>query len=100
MTASPAAASKGQCPSGRMCVWSGTNFTGAMESFSSTGSYLGIDLSTSRSAFNNRSKRTYLNRQSNGSGYYSCFGPGNSDSSLSGWQLSAEAVYLSTYTNC
>lgn len=83
-----------------MRVWTSSNFTGAMESFSSTGSYQGTDLSTSRSAYNNRSKRTYLNRESNGSGSYSCFGAGDSDSSLTGWQLSAEAVYLSTFTNC
>ncbi len=83
-----------------MCIWTQSNYTGAIEIFSSTGSYLGIDLSTARSAYNNRSKRTYLNRYSDGSGSYSCFGPGDSDSALTNWQLSAEAVYLSTYTNC
>ena len=83
-----------------MCVWTGSNYTGGMESFSTTGSYRLIDLSTARSAYNNRSKRTYLHKESNGSSSYTCFGPGGSDSSLTSWQTSAEAVYLSTYTNC
>lgn len=102
-TVSPAVAgveSMGQCPSGRMCVWSGTSFTGTMQSFSTTGTYLSINLSTIRSAYNNRTKRTYLDELPNGGGNYSCFGAGDSDSSLSTWQLTAQAVYLSTYTNC
>lgn len=103
-TGSPAVAggtqSLSQCPSGRMCLWTGTGFTGTMQSFSTTGSYQSISLSVTRSAYNNRTKRTYLDELPNGGGRYSCFGPGDSDSSLSTWQLSAEAVYLSTYTNC
>ena len=100
---SPATASTdslSQCPSGYMCVWSGTNYSGTMQKFSATGSYKAITLSSIQSAYNHRSYRSYVHEQSDGSGVFACFNPGNRNSNLSGWLENAEAVYLSTATNC
>jgi hypothetical protein len=89
-----------QCPSGYMCLWSGTNYTGTLQKFSATGSYKAITLSVVNSVYNRRSDRTYLHEQSNGSGTYACYNPGNRSSNVGGWLEDAEAVYLSTATNC
>jgi hypothetical protein len=89
-----------QCTSGYMCVWSGTNYTGTMQRFSTTGGYKAITLSSIQSAYNHRSARSYVHEQSDGSGVFACFNPGNRNSNLSGWLENAEAVYLSTATNC
>lgn len=89
-----------QCTSGYMCVWTGTNYTGTIQRFSSTGSYKAITVGSIQSAYNHRSARSYVHEQSNGSGVFACFNPGNRNSNLSGWLENAEAVYLSTATNC
>lgn len=96
----PAHASLGQCTSGYMCVWSGASYTGTFKRFSSTGSYQSIGLTTVRSYYNYRSRRTYLHEKADGSGSYSCLNPGAKAATLSGWKLSAKAVYLSTSTSC
>ena len=98
---SPAAAgSRWTCPSGSFCVWTGTDFEGSRYSFNNVGDYNRIHADPIRSAFNNRSKRTFLNQGTGSSSTYSCFGPGNYDRSLSGWQVHANSAYLSTATNC
>ena len=108
-TASPSSAepedqfvtmSLSQCYSGYFCIWSGTNYTGSIQRFSSTGSYRSINLSTVRSLYNRRSARTFLHEASDGSAHYSCYPPGAQWSDLTGWRQTAEAVWLSTVTSC
>lgn len=89
-----------QCPTGYMCIWSGTNYTGTIQKFSTAGKYSPILLSASNSLYNHRSKRTYFHEESNGSGIYTCLDPGKKKASLSGWSVHAEAVWLSTTTGC
>lgn len=98
---SPAnAGSKYACPSGYFCVWTDTYYEGTRYQFNDVGAYNRIYADPIRSAFNNRSKRTYLNQYSGSSSTYSCFGAGDYDGSLSGWQIHANSAFLSTYTNC
>ncbi|WP_456695897.1 peptidase inhibitor family I36 protein [Aeromicrobium sp. P5_D10] len=96
----PAEAALSDCPSGYMCVWSGKGYSGTMKKYNSTGAYKSISLNTVDSYYNNRSKRTWLHATSNGSGTYSCLGPGQRNKDLAGWQTSAKAVYLATITDC
>ena len=98
---SPASAGdKSDCPSGYFCVWQNSNFEGDMRKYNNVDDYNLIGLDPIRSAYNHRTKRTYLNEGSGSSSTYSCFGAGDWDSSLSGWQLHANSAFLSTYTNC
>lgn len=98
---SPATAgSRFTCPSGNFCVWTGTDFEGTRYELDNVGAYNRITADPIRSAFNNRSRRTYLNQGSGASSTFSCFGPGNYDSSLSGWQVHANSAFLSTKTSC
>jgi hypothetical protein len=94
------AGSKATCPSGSFCVWTSINFGGSRYSFNNVDDYNRINADPIRSAYNNRSKRTYLNQGTGSSSTYSCFGPGDYDSSLSGWQVHANSAFLSTTTNC
>lgn len=88
------------CPSGAMCVWTGTSYTGTIWKTTSTSAYIAIGPGTIRSYFNNRSKRTYLHEQRYGGGIFACLRAGAKSASLSGWTIHAEAVYLSAYTLC
>ncbi|MEO6471616.1 MAG: peptidase inhibitor family I36 protein [Aeromicrobium sp.] len=88
------------CPSGYLCLWSGTSYTGTIQKFSSTGSYHAITLPTTGSLYNNRTKRSNVYEGSGGSGVWACFNPGAKNAALSGWLTSAGSVYLSTSTNC
>lgn len=98
---SPATAgSRFTCPSGSFCVWTGTDFEGSRYRLDDVGDYNRINADPIRSAFNNRGKRTYLNQGTGSSSTFSCFGPGDYDRSLSGWQVHANSAYLSTTTNC
>jgi hypothetical protein len=98
---SPASAgSRYTCPSGYFCVWTGENYEGTRRQYNNVGEYNQINVDPIRSAFNNRGKRTYLNELSGKSSTYSCFGPYDYDSVLSGWQIHANSAFLSTYTNC
>lgn len=98
---SPAnAGSRSDCPSGYFCVWTLTYYDGTRYQFNDVGDYNPITADPIRSAYNHRTKRTYLNELSGSSSNYSCFGPGDYDGSLSGWQLHANSAFLSTYTNC
>jgi len=94
------AGSRATCPSGSFCVWTGTDFEGSRYSFNDVSDYNRIYVDPIRSAYNNRSKRTYLNQGTGSSSTYSCFGQGDYDRSLSGWQVHANSAYLSTTTNC
>lgn len=94
------AGNKSTCPSGYFCVWEATNFDGDMHKYGSVDNYNAISVDPIHSAYNNRSKRTYLNEGSGSSSNYSCFGAGDSDAALSTWQLHANSAFLSTYTNC
>lgn len=97
----PSYAAKSDCPSNRFCVWTEADYSGQMQSFSATNSYLNITISTVRSYYNRRSYRSWLHEESNGSGSYSCIGPGSAASSVStAWKRAAEAVYLATVTAC
>ncbi|VXB03751.1 peptidase inhibitor family I36 protein [Aeromicrobium sp. 9AM] len=100
LSAGPADAAIGDCPSGYMCLWSQPNYSGTIKKINATGSYKAIGLSTVESYYNHRSKRTWLHSTTDGSGSYVCLDPGDRASSLSGWQDNAKAVYLATITNC
>jgi len=91
---------KSTCPSGYFCVWTGTDYNGSRYQFRNVDDYNRINADPIRSAYNNRSKRTYLNQGTGSSSTYSCFGPRDSDRSLSGWQVHANSAFLSIYTNC
>jgi len=98
---SPAnAGSRFTCPAGYFCVWTEENYEGSRRQYNDVGDYNQITVDPIRSAFNNRSKRTYLNQLSGSSSTYSCFGPYDYDGALSGWQIHANSAFLSTYTNC
>jgi len=97
---SPASAAASECPSGYLCVWSGTSYSGTMKKFSTTGQFTVVDLNTKQSIYNNRSKRALLEKQRSGSDVNLCLAPGESRSNLSGWQETAQGVYLSTATTC
>lgn len=97
---SSASALASDCPSGYLCVWSGASYSGTMKKFSATGQFTVVDLSTKQSIYNNRSKRALLEKQRSGSDVNLCLAPGASRSNLSGWQETAEGVYLSTATTC
>lgn len=90
----------GSCPSGDLCVWSGANYTGTIKTYSATGTYLNISLTTTGSMYNNRSKRSNIYENSGGGGVWACFNPGDKKPALSGWLTSAGSAYLSTSTNC
>jgi hypothetical protein len=89
-----------QCPSGYMCVWTGTSYSGTMQKFIGSGSYRSINFARINSAYNRRADRTFIHEESDGSGVYACYSPGERNANLSGWVEYAEAVYLSTATNC
>jgi len=94
------AGQRSDCPSGYFCVWTQTNYDGTRYQYNNVNNYNLIGADPIGSAYNNRSKRTYLNENSGSSSTYSCFGPGNYDAVLSGWQVHANSAYLSSYTNC
>jgi hypothetical protein len=71
-----------------------------MKKFSTTSQYMAIDLSIKQSIYNNRSRRSFLEQQKSGSDVSLCLAPGESRSNLSGWQETAQGVYLSTATTC
>ncbi|MCW2829599.1 MAG: hypothetical protein JWP31_291 [Aeromicrobium sp.] len=96
----PANAALSDCPSGYICLWTGSQYTGSMRKVSTTGSYQSIGLASVNSYYNHRSRRTWLHATTDGSGTYSCLAPGARSGNVSGWQESAKAVYLSTVTNC
>lgn len=96
----PAVQSIGQCPSGYFCVWSGTSFTGSIWKTNVTSSYRSIGLSTIRSLYNHRTKRTFFYELSGGGGLSDCYNPGDQYASLTGWRTTANSVYLSTNTLC
>ena len=97
---SPVSAIASECPSGYLCVWSGTSFTSTMKKFSATSQYTSIGLNANQAIYNNRSKRAFLEQQKSGSDVSLCLAPGESRSNLSGWQETAQGVYLSTATAC
>jgi hypothetical protein len=94
------AGSRSSCPSGYFCVWTLTNYEGTRYQFNDVDDYNLISADPIWSAYNHRTKRTYLNELSGSSSTYSCFGAGDYDGSLSGWQVHANSAFLSTYTNC
>lgn len=83
-----------------MCLWSGTSYSGSMQKVSATGSYKAITLTTVNSVYNHRVDRSYIHEQSDGSGVYACYNPGDRNANVDGWLEDAEAVYLSTASNC
>lgn len=96
----PASADIDDCPSGYMCIWSGTGYpNGPSYKTNATGSYKTFSTKVG-SFYNNRSKRTYLHEKADGSGTYVCLAAGSHSSSVSGWKNTAKAVYLSTVTAC
>jgi hypothetical protein len=97
---SAASAAASDCPSGYLCVWSGTGFTGSVKKFSTASQYTVIGLSINQSIYNNRSKRAFLEKQRSGSDVELCLDPGESRSNLSGWQEDADGVYLSNTAAC
>ena len=99
-SAAPLSRSISQCDSGYFCIWSGANYAGSFQQFSATSSYRTINLTTVNSLYNRRADRTYLHEATDGSEQFSCYGPGVKVANLSGWRENAEAVWLSTVTNC
>ncbi len=94
------AGSRSDCPSGSFCVWTRENYEGTRYQYNNVGAYNLITVDPIGSAYNHRTKRTYLNQYSGKSSTYSCFGPGDYDGALSNWQVHANSAFLSTYTNC
>jgi hypothetical protein len=94
------AGSRSNCPTGYFCVWTRENYEGTRYQYNNVGSYNLISADPIGSAYNHRTKRTYLNQNSGSSSTYSCFGPGDYDGALSNWQIHANSAFLSTYTNC
>lgn len=99
-TAESATAASSDCPSGYMCVWSSSAYSGTLKKFSASSTYLSIGLASVGSYYNHRSKRSYLHESVTGSARSKCVNPGVKSASASGWQTGAKAVYLSTTTNC
>lgn len=97
---STADAALSDCPSGYMCVWSGTNYSGSLQKFSATSQRLTISLLSVDSYYNNRTRRTYYTQYANGTGNSSCLSAGTRAADLSGWKNTAKGVYLSTTTSC
>jgi len=89
-----------QCPSGYLCLWSSTNYTGSFAKYANSGSYADINLPTVRSLWNNRSKRSFIYSGYDGRGSSACYGPGARTTSLSGWRILANSVYVSSTTYC
>ena len=59
---SPAnAGSRSECPSGYFCVWTQENYEGTRYQYNNVGAYNRIYADPIRSAYNHRTKRTYLN---------------------------------------
>ena len=89
-----------ECPSGSFCVWTRAGFAGQMQKITATNTYRTITLTTTASYYNNRTKRTWLHEEADGSGASVCIGPGASKHSTSGWQRAANGAYLATIASC
>ena len=100
LPAAPANAGAGECSTGAFCVWTGTHFTGRIQEMTTTNAYRSISLGTTRSYYNNRSKRTWLHSRPNGDGSTVCINPGASNGSTSGWQQTAKAAFLAAVVSC
>lgn len=94
-----ASAASGDCASGYACVWASAGYVGNRKGYQSAG-YNTIPLSTIGSYYNHRSKRVYLHEAADGSERHLCVNPGTKVSPTSGWLIHAEAVYVSSTTNC
>lgn len=100
LTASPAAAGRSECPSGNFCVWENVNYGGKIQKIYVADTYTKITLSTTKSYYNNRVKRTWYHATTNGTGSYDCIPAGTSDASTSGWQSTAKSAYPSSKASC
>ena len=100
LSATPAVAGKSDCPSGSFCVWDGTSYTGRIQRIATPGEVVDIRLSSTKSYFNNRSRRTWYQESPSGGSKICVPAAGSSASTPSGWQRSAGAVFLSSDPSC
>ena len=100
LVASPAAAAKSACPSGAFCVWKEASYAGTIQVITKADDYTKITLTSTKSYYNNRTKRTWYHATTDGSGSHVCLAAGASGNSPSGWQSAAKAAYPSTVTSC
>ena len=98
VVASPtqASAALSDCPSGYLCLWSGTNYTGTLKKISVTNSYVSTSLPTVRSYYNKRSYRSLLYSGTGGTGSNACVSSNVASPNVSGWPSSAKSVFLSS----
>lgn len=96
----PAQASIASCPSGALCLWSGSNYTGSMQVFTTTSSYRTVFLGYALSLYNHRTKRSNIYQGSGGTGVWACFSAGEKQNPTRGWVTLARSVYLSTGQYC
>lgn len=97
----PAEAALSDCPSGNLCLWSGTNYTGTLKKIPTSGAYSSTTLPTIRSYYNKRSYRSLLFSGASGTGSSLCIPSNTASPNLSGWATSAKSAYLSaTVTFC
>ncbi len=92
----PANAALADCPSGYLCLWSGTNYSGTLKKISTSGSYVSTTLPTIRSYYNKRSNRSVLYSGSSGTGSNICISSNTASSNVTGWPSTAKSAYLST----
>lgn len=88
-----------QCASGYFCVWTESNYLGAIQRFSNQSQYTPIVISPVRSFYNNRSKRVYIYADSSGA-VGACHNAYVKKPTTSGWLRNAKGTYLSTATSC
>lgn len=86
-----------ECASGRFCVWARTNFTGSFQSKSGSGVTRNLS-GTTKSAWNNRGKAARL--YNNAGSAWTCYAPGDQDSSLPSSYQAAAKVYLASGGAC
>jgi len=70
-----APASSGQCPSGSLCVWDGTTYSGTFAS-TSTSAYKATGITTAKSVWNHSSYAAEVYSSTLGSGTPTCYAPG------------------------
>lgn len=93
--------SSSQCPVGRFCIWTSSAYSGSVYTWSTVGTVMTFPftLNQVKSVYNNRSARVYIYSGDTG-GVSVCYNPGQKVPNVTGWEIAAKSVFLSTYTYC